>query len=185
MKKISPIVVSLLVMVLPLPVLADAISPNIDREEEVYSHEAPNAAFFGKGASGRMTEASYLRFTAEQALLERRYKDAYRATSKAVQLDPGDPTGHVMLARSLSGMLRTKSGAIDEELLARTIKEWRLIAMHDVDLTEQLEAKGNLKKLNKLAKAIKQQKMQLAKANPEVPGKMVAATKSASSDKPQ
>ncbi|MBK7748765.1 MAG: hypothetical protein IPP57_21355 [Candidatus Obscuribacter sp.] len=185
MKLIRLSIIALLGAILPLPVMADAISPNIDREEEVYSHEAPNAAFFGKGASGRMTEASYLRFTAEQSLLERRYKDAYRATSKAVQLDPGDPTGHVMLARSLSGMLRTKSGAIDEDLLNRTIKEWRLIAMHDVDLTEQLEAKANLKKLNKIAKAIKQQKMQLAKAKADGEGKMVATTKSASEDKPQ
>lgn len=163
MSKTLKLLLPVVLAALQTPAMADAISPNIDRDEEVYSHEAPNAAFFGKGVSGRMSEASYLRFTAEHALLERRYKDAHRAISKAVQLDPGDPTGHVMLARSLSGMLRTRAGAVDEELLARTIKEWKLISLHDADLTEQFEARANLKKLNKLAKSLKQQKMQLAK----------------------
>lgn len=137
---------------------ADAISPRIDDEGATYSQEVPNAAFFGKGAGGRMSEASYLRFTGEQCLLERRYKDAYKAMNKAVQLDPGDPTGHVMLARAMSGLVRTKSGAIDEDMLAKCIKEWKLIAYHDADLTEQLEAKGQLRRLTKIAKAIKKER---------------------------
>lgn len=141
-----------------LPSQADTISPKIDDEGATYSQEVPNAAFFGKGAGGRMSEASYLRFTGEQCLLERRYKDAYKAMNKAVQLDPGDPTGHVMLARAMSGLVRTKSGAIDEDMLAKCIKEWKLIAYHDADLTEQLEAKGQLRRLTKIAKAIKKER---------------------------
>lgn len=165
------------------PASADVISPSIDRDQEVYSQEAPNAAFFGRGVSGRMSEASHLRFNAEQCLMERRYKDAYRAISKAVQLDPGDPTGHVMLARSMTGLLRKADGNIDEDMLARAIKEWKLIAYHDADLTEQLEAKGQLRKLGKVAKAIKKERAAVAKARskeglrPEAPAEAVAASK--------
>ncbi len=168
-----------------IPVFADVISPSIDRDQEVYSQEAPNAAFFGRGVSGRMSEASHLRFNAEQCLLERRYKDAYRAISKAVQLDPGDPTGHVMLARSMTGMLRKADGKIDEDMLVRAMKEWKLIAYHDADLTEQLEAKGQLRKLGKIAKAIKKERAAIAKARikeglkPEAETEAVASSKAA------
>lgn len=82
---------------------ADTISPQINDDEATsYSREPANAAFFGKGISGRMSEASYMRFGGEQALVEGNFKEAYRKLSKAVQFDPGDPTGHVLLARSMT-----------------------------------------------------------------------------------
>lgn len=138
------------------PCLADAISPSIGKEDETYSNEPSNVAFFGKGVSGRMSEASYLRFAGEQGLLEGKFKEAYHSLSKAVQLDPGDPTGHVMLARAMTGMLRKQSmETLDRDLLTRTIKEWKLIQRHDADVSEQFEAAANLRKLAKVVKAMK------------------------------
>lgn len=142
------------------PSQADVISPSIDREQEVYSSELPNAAFFGRGISGRMSEASHLRFNGEQFLLERRYKDAYRVLSKAVQLDSGDPTGHVLLARSMTGLLRKADGTYDEDMLNRVVKEWKMIAYHDADISEQFEAKAQLRKLGKIVKALKKEKLE-------------------------
>jgi hypothetical protein len=170
-KALSTILVLAGLITLPATAaFADAISPGINNDDgDTYSSESANSAFFGRGVSGRMSEASYLRFASEQALLEKRYDEAYRKLSKAVQLDPGDPTGHVMLARSMNGVLRRSAakGKIDEELLAKLIREWKLIAYHDADLTEQLEAKGQLRQLNKIVKALKQKKEMLAKAESE------------------
>lgn len=152
---------------------ADVISPQINDDEATsYSREPANAAFFGKGISGRMSEASYMRFGGEQALVEGQFKEAYRKLSKAVQLDPGDPTGHVMLARAMTGMLRkSKDTDIDRDLLLRTIREWKLIQRHDADLTEQFEARSNLKKLARVVKLLKErdQNNALVKANEEIP----------------
>jgi hypothetical protein len=156
--------------------LADVISPSIGSEnggeDENYSNEPSNVAFFGKGVSGRMSEASYKRFAGEQGLLEGKFEEAYKNLSKAVQLDPGDPTGHVMLARAMTGMLRKQKIAdLDRDLLAKTIKEWKLIARHDADLTEQLEAGANLRKLGKVVKVLKERD---AKINEESDKAMVA-----------
>lgn len=156
--------------------LADVISPSIGSEnggeDDNYSNEPSNVAFFGKGVSGRMSEASYKRFAGEQGLLEGKFEEAYKNLSKAVQLDPGDPTGHVMLARAMTGMLRKQKIAdLDRDLLAKTIKEWKLIARHDADLTEQLEAGANLRKLGKVVKVLKERD---AKINEESDKAMVA-----------
>ena len=137
--------------------MADVISPAIGEADQSYSNEPANAAFFGKGVSGRMSEASYLRFAGEQALLEAKFKEAYQKFAKAVQLDPGDPTGHVMLARSMTGILRKqKIEELDRQLLMRTIHEWKLIQRHDADISEQFEATANLHKLSRVQKLIKE-----------------------------
>lgn len=155
------------------PVCADVISPQINDDDATsYSREPANAAFFGKGISGRMSEASYMRFGGEQALVEGQFKDAYRKLSKAVQLDPGDPTGHVMLARAMTGILRKqKDDEIDRALLLKTIREWKLIQRHDADMSEQWEARTNLRKLARVVKLLKErdQNIALAKANEEKP----------------
>jgi len=151
------------------PAEADVISPSINDDEATsYSREPANAAFFGKGVSGRMSEASYMRFGGEQALLEGDFKEAYRKLSKAVQFDPGDPTGHVMLARAMTGILRkAKNTEIDRDFLMRTMREWKQIQRHDADQTEQFEARDNLRKLARVVKLIKEHDLavSLAKAN--------------------
>lgn len=62
--------------------LADVISPSIGSEnggeDDNYSNEPSNVAFFGKGVSGRMSEASYKRFAGEQGLLEGSLKKPIR-----------------------------------------------------------------------------------------------------------
>lgn len=152
---------------------ADTISPQINDDDATsYSREPANAAFFGKGISGRMSEASYMRFGGEQALVEGNFKEAYRKLSKAVQFDPGDPTGHVLLARSMTGILRkSKDTEIDKALLDRTIREWKMIERHDVDITEQFEARANLRKLAKVVKLLKEREktLALARSNEEKP----------------
>ena len=153
--------------------IADTISPQINDDDATsYSREPANAAFFGKGISGRMSEASYMRFGGEQALVEGNFKEAYRKLSKAVQFDPGDPTGHVLLARSMTGILRkSKDTEIDKALLDRTIREWKMIERHDVDISEQFEARANLRKLSKVVKLLKEREkaLALARSNEEKP----------------
>lgn len=144
---------------------ADAISPNINDGGKTYSDEKPNAAFFGKGLGGRLNEASYLRFAAEQAMLENDYEEAYRKASKALQFDSADPHSHVLYAKSMTGKLRRQIDAqqdkgnldIDRALLAKCIKEWKLIQHHDADISEQFEARDNVRKLLKIVKLLKQQ----------------------------
>jgi hypothetical protein len=145
--------------------LADAISPNINDGGKTYSDEKPNAAFFGKGLGGRLNEASYLRFAAEQAMLENDYEEAYRKASKALQFDSADPHSHVLYAKSMTGKLRKQIDGqqdkenldIDRALLAKCIKEWKLIQHHDADISEQFEARDNVRKLLKIVKLLKQQ----------------------------
>ena len=153
--------------------IADTISPQInDDDATCYCREPANAAFFGKGISSRMSEASYMRFGGEQALVEGNFKEAYRKLSKAVQFDPGDPTGHVLLARSMTGILRkSKDTEIDKALLDRTIREWKMIERHDVDISEQFEARANLRKLSKVVKLLKEREkaLALARSNEEKP----------------
>lgn len=149
---------ALALALLKLPAaMADVISPSISDDGETYSNEPSNAAFFGKGISGRLSEASYMRFAGEQGILEGKFSEAYQRLSKAVQLDPGDPTGHVMLARAMTAMLRKqKLEELDRDLLAKTIKEWKLIQRHDADISEQFEAGANLRKLSRLVKLLKE-----------------------------
>jgi len=136
-----------------LPCLADAISPGIGKTGDVYSHEKPNTAYFGNGVAGRLTEASHLRFEGEQDTHDRRYDSAIRKLAKAVQLDPGDPTGHIMYARAITSRIMSAK-TIDPADLKTALQEWRLIWRHDADLLEQYEARGQVKRLTKIAKAL-------------------------------
>lgn len=139
------------------PAFADAISPNITSGGKVYSEERPHKEFFGNGMSGRLSEASYLRFMGEQALDDGDLPNALKKLSKAVQLDPGDPTGHMMYARAMTTKInRTlrKGEPIDEELLANCIEEWKLIWRHDADTSEQAEAKAQARRLVRIAKQL-------------------------------
>lgn len=136
---------------------ADTISPNITSGGRVYSEEKPDRAFFGTGMSGRLSEASYLRFMGEQALDDGDVSTALKKLSKAVQLDAGDPTGHMLFARAMTMKInRTirKGEDVDRELLDDCIAEWRLIARHDADTSEQAEAKVQYRRLTKIAKLL-------------------------------
>lgn len=139
---------------------ADTISPNITSGGKVYSEERPNKEFFGSGMSGRLSEASHLRFTGEQALDDGDLPLALKKLSKAVQLDPGDPTGHVMYARAMTTKInRTlkKGEKVDADLLDDCIAEWKLIWRHDVDSSEQAEAKAQARRLVQIAKLMNPQ----------------------------
>jgi hypothetical protein len=137
------------------PVLADAISPHITSGGKVYSEERPNREFFGNGMSGRLSEASHLRFTGEQAYDDGDLPLALKKLSKAVQLDPGDPTGHFMYARAMTAKINRdlkKGVPIDQEMMTDCIDEWKLIALHDADNFEQAEAKSQWRRLARIAK---------------------------------
>lgn len=140
--------------------LADAISPNINTSDKVYSREKPRSSFYGTGVSGRMSEASALRFEGDQLTIEGKYEEALKLLTKAVQLDPQDPTGHLFLARALTGKLKGQDfGTLDEKLLARCYEEWTLIRRHDADHENQYEAKKNLRFIKRVAKAVEEEKL--------------------------
>lgn len=151
------------------PTLADAISPAITGDGKQYSKDRANTAYFGTGISGRLTEASTLRFEGEQETAAENYDVAVKKLQKAVQLDPADPTGHILLARALSTKVRT-SKKPDEKMIAQAIEEWKLIWHHDADLLEQLEGKREARSLQKFAKAV-------AKYNLEHPDNSKVAAK--------
>jgi len=133
------------------------MSPNITSGGKVYSEERPNKEFFGSGMSGRLSEASYLRFSGEQAMDDGDLPLALKKLGKAVQLDPGDPTGHMMYARAMTSKINRalrKNEHIDEELISDCIEEWTLIWRHDADTSEQAEAKAQARRLARIAKMI-------------------------------
>ena len=84
------------------PAIADAISPNIENGDKVYSTEKPNAAYFGTGVAGRLSEASRLRFEGEHYTINGDFDRALSRLRKAVELDPGDPQGHLLLSRAMT-----------------------------------------------------------------------------------
>lgn len=145
--------------------LADDISPQISNRGKSYSKEAPNTSYFGTGPAGRLTEASYLRFQGQADLDNENIAGAMAKLSKAVQLDPGDPEGHLLYAKVLTAKFYASQGAIDEKLLARCLQEWQLIWHHDADPSEQAEAKWQARKLQKIAKALDKEKKDKAKKN--------------------
>lgn len=153
-------------LILPLlapinPCCADAISPSVNGDGQVYSKEAPNASFYGTGMSGRMNEASALRFEGEQDTASQKYDVAIRKLAKAVQLDPSDPTGHVLFARALSQKIVTSKTAISPDMVNQAIQEWKMIWHHDADIMEQMEGQREVRRLKKIAKAVeKQQQLQ-------------------------
>lgn len=139
--------------------MADSISPGISDGGKIYSEERPNKEFFGSGMSGRLSEASYLRFMGEHDLEDGNFDAAMSKLAKAVQLDPGDPGGHVLYARAMTsafhhGLRRQRP---DRELLRKCIEEWNLIWHHDADGSEQVEAKGQARRLKKIAKTLDKQ----------------------------
>lgn len=137
-----------------LPAIADAISPNIKPSSKKYSEERANSAFYGTGPAGRATEASVLRFQAEKELADGNIEDALRVSSKAVQLDPGDPGSHLLYARALTAKFYANEDKIDEKMLAKCYDEWMLIFRHDADQEEQQEARVQAKRLAKIAKGL-------------------------------
>lgn len=148
-----------LLVTYPIDVMADTISPHVNDDGTVYSTEAPNTSFFGTGISGRMNEASTLRFSGEQDLADLKYDDAIRKLGKAIQLDPGDPEGHMQYARAMTAKilksLKSKNQTVDSDLIDRCRAEWKMLARHDADMLNQYEAGTNLRRMNKIAKAMK------------------------------
>jgi hypothetical protein len=72
----------------------------------------------------------------------------------------------------MTGILRqSKDTDIDKALLDRTIREWKMIERHDVDITEQFEARANLRKLAKVVQLLKEREktLALAASNEEKP----------------
>lgn len=139
------------------PVFADAISPAINGDGKVYSREKANSDFFGNGITGRLTEASALRFEGEQLTADGHLDEAIRKLQKAVQLDATDPTGHVLFARALSAKVRSTK-IPDDNYLAQAIEEWKLIWHHDADLLEQVEGRREAQSLGRLKKAVEKYK---------------------------
>lgn len=159
-------VATVLSIVYPIDVLADAISPRVNDDGTVYSTEAPVASFYGTGISGRMNEASTLRFQGEQDLADLKYDDAIRKLAKAIQLDPGDPEGHMQYARAMTAKIARcvkKHETIDPDLLERCRGEWKMLARHDADMLNQYEAGMNLRRVNRIAKAMKKAEKLAAK----------------------
>ncbi len=143
---------------------ADVISPRVGDRGRVYSNERPNTSMYGTGMSGRMSEASVLRFEGEQELDSDNIDEAIRKLGKSVQLDPGFPLGHVLYARAITKKFYDNQDKVDEVLLRRCIDEWKLVWHHDVDQVEQAEAKSEARKLMRLARALDKKKKQHAKA---------------------
>ena len=142
--------------------LADNINPNINNGDRDYSTEKPNSAYYGTGYTGRMTEASQLRFEADQLMADGKLEEAKKKLGKAVMLDAGDPEGHLMYARLITRMLYAKK-TVDEKLLAQCLEEWQMIWHHDSDQTEQAEAKAQARRLMRIAKALARQKKEMDK----------------------
>ena len=135
--------------------LADSISPHVDGNGQQYSGEPVNAAFFGTGPAAYLTEASQLRFQGAEDIRNGKPEQAMRKLAKAVQLDPGDPNGHLLYARALSAKIKiSPADASSLPLVYKALDEWKMLWHHDADSFEQSEAKGEAKRLNRIAKAI-------------------------------
>jgi hypothetical protein len=138
-----------------VPALADAISPRVTGGGHTYSKEAPNTSFYGTGISGRLAEASALRFEGERLTQDGNFEQACKILFKAVQLDQGDPAGHYLLAKALSAKATTSKP--DLKTYYQAINEWKLLWHHDADPLEQIEAKQQTHRLSRLAKRIEKQ----------------------------
>lgn len=141
-----------------LPATADVVSPHIRRTRDTYSQEAPNSAYYGTGEAGRLSEASALRFEGEHDMEIGEVESAFDKLAKAVQLDPGNPTCHLLYARAATTKLLQTDGYIDENLLYRTIREWKMLWRHDADNLEQTEARIQARKLLKIARTLEKKK---------------------------
>jgi hypothetical protein len=146
-----------------VPCRADLTSTAFNQKETIYSKEKPDAAYFGTGESGKRNEASILRFQGEQDLGDKKIDEAVRKLSKAVELDPADPTTHVLYARAITAKFFANEGPINEKEMAKCMGEWNMIYRHDADYLEQSEARAHLRRLNRLAKALAKEKKEKAK----------------------
>lgn len=135
-----------------LPVAADSISPNINDGDKVYSSEKPNSAYFGKGMTGRLNEASTLRFTGEHHISEGEHDEAIKVLNKAVQLEPDYPEGHMLLARAMTAKIKKTRSNPDLTLVKQALDEWQLLSLHDAYYEDQLEARTNIALIKKIAK---------------------------------
>ncbi len=135
------------------PANADSISPNIGDTGKVYSTETSDSAYFGGGIGGRLSEASHLRFKGDHFISINDFDSAITVLLKAVQLEPGYPEGHLLLARAMTAKIKRSKDAFDWELFNHCMDEWKMLSKHDADFGEQLEARSNMATLKKLAKA--------------------------------
>jgi hypothetical protein len=131
---------------------ADAISPSIKETTQLYSNEKSNKAFYGTGITGRLSEASALRFQGEQDTHDQNFDTAVRELAKAVQLDQGDPEGHMLYARALSAKI--KAGQVNPKELETALHEWHLLWHHDSDHDDQVEAHMEARSLGRIARAL-------------------------------
>lgn len=131
--------------------LADSISPNIGDAGKVYSKEKPDSSYFGTGSTAKLSEASHLRFRGDQLISEGELDEAMKVLAKAVQFDPQDPSGHLMLARVMTQKIKSNK-TMDWALYGQCLDEWTLIAKHDADHLEQQEARGAIQTLKRMAK---------------------------------
>jgi hypothetical protein len=137
-------------------VLADAISPHIRETTSLFPPEKPNTAFYGSGVAGRMTEASELRFAGERDTMDGKFDDAIHKLAKAVQMDPGDPAGHLLFARALSRKI-SAGKHVTPQLVQVALSEWKQLWHHDADQTEQLEAQLEARRLGRVARTLSKQ----------------------------
>jgi hypothetical protein len=153
--------------------VADSISPGIRDEGQAYSDEEANSSFYGDGEAGRLSEASALRFQGEKSIHNGKLDLAIRQLAKAVQLEPGDPQGHLLYARAISAKITRSGSAPSLVLVNKGIDEWKLIWHHDADPFDQAEGRKQAKKLMQLAKVLLKQGIQ---ENNATASRMVAAT---------
>ena len=142
----------------PQVVKADVTSPRIQDKGKKYTTEKADSSWYGTHSSGRLVEASELRIQIESMLADGDWEKALPKARKAVQLDPGDPQGHIMYARILTQKFYQTKGEPDEKTLIECMHEWEMIRRHDADPTEQWEAGNNVKRLQKIARAIEKER---------------------------
>lgn len=145
---------------------ADYLSPAIKDQGKRYSTEKPHSEYYGNSQASRMTEASELRIEVEGMLQDGDFLAAIPKAKKAVQLEPGYPIGHILLARALTSKFYQQKGIVDEKLLAECLREWQLIRYHDADLLDQMEAGGQAKRLLRIARELEKDR-QLRKEKKE------------------
>lgn len=167
-----------------LPASADYISPGFKDKGHEYTDEKPDSSFYGEGQGGRLCEASELRLVLEGLIRDHKWDEAVKKGRKAVQLEPGYPENHLLLARALVGKLFADKGAIDEKLLAEALREWRMIEWHDADTSNQLEAKGIARHLSKIARTLEKDRQAKAKLEERKRAAELLAKKAEESTRP-
>ncbi len=160
------------------PASADYISPGIKDKGHEYTEEKPRSEIYGTGEGGRMVESSELRMAVDGLIRDHSWDEAVKKAKKAVQLDPGYPENHLLLARALVGKLYSDKGAIDEKLLAESQREWNLIKFHDADPCNQLEAKSICWQLGRISRSLEKDRQVKAKLDEKKKAAELLAKKS-------